>query len=167
MSSSCFTFHRCVSQIGSVQRCRRRISVASYTAPRNVSDLPMLSEMRAQQPPRSFFASRLRKYLKYRCSSSSSRAASRMPAISSRKAERNCSRASGSEDLCSCLPGRHVPVIQKRRSRSRSPLARNSSSRLLNMPTYLELRLKASPYPVMAYHWPTVSSRQSSSCCTR
>lgn len=40
MSSSCFTFHRCVSQIGSLQRWWRSISCASNTAPLNVNDLP-------------------------------------------------------------------------------------------------------------------------------
>jgi hypothetical protein len=41
-SNSCFTFHRCVSQIGSRQRWYFRMSWASNTAPRQVSDLPIL-----------------------------------------------------------------------------------------------------------------------------
>lgn len=42
MSNSCLTFQMCVSQSGSRQRWRRSLSVASYTAPRKVKDLPML-----------------------------------------------------------------------------------------------------------------------------
>lgn len=44
MSNSCFTFHRCVSHIGSLHLWYLRISCASYTAPRNVNDFPILFE---------------------------------------------------------------------------------------------------------------------------
>lgn len=40
MSNSCFTFHRCVSQMGSLHRWCRSISCASKTAPLNVNDFP-------------------------------------------------------------------------------------------------------------------------------
>ncbi len=42
MSSSCLTFHKCVSQIGSLQRWVLSNSLASKTVPLNVKDLPML-----------------------------------------------------------------------------------------------------------------------------
>nr|QGW50662.1 ionotropic receptor 20 [Propsilocerus akamusi] len=153
--------------MGSRQRWFFNCSVASKTAPRNVKDLPIDREIRAQHPPRSDFANRARKYLKYKCSKSNKSAANRIPAISNKKADKNCSKANGSDDLCSCLPGLHVPVIQYRLNRSKSPLALNSKSRLLNISTYLEFLLKANPYPVIAYHCPTVNKRQSSSCCTK
>lgn len=41
-SSSLRIFHRCESHTGSLQRWRRRISWALYTAPWNVRDWPML-----------------------------------------------------------------------------------------------------------------------------
>ena len=48
-------------------------------------------------------------------------AARAMPHMSRRKAERNCSGASGSLAFFSSFFGLHVPVSQKRRSLSRSP----------------------------------------------
>lgn len=45
-----------------------------------------------------------------------------MPDKSNRKADRNCSVASGSENWRSSLYGLQTPVNQKRRSRSTSPL---------------------------------------------
>lgn len=72
----------------------------------------MEREIRAQQPPRSVFAKCLRTYLKYKCSRRSNKAASNIPAINKRNADKNCSRAKGSEVLCSCLPGLQDPVIQ-------------------------------------------------------
>ena len=45
-----------------------------------------------------------------------------MPQASSTKAERNCSGASGSDAFFSSFRGLHVPVSQKRRRRSRSPV---------------------------------------------
>lgn len=91
--------------------------------------------MRAQHPPWSVLARRFRTYLKYICSRAKRTAANRMPDISSRKADKNCSRARGSLDLCSCFPGLHVPVIQYRRNLSRSPAIRipASSSTLYNI----------------------------------
>lgn len=80
--------------------------------------------MRAQHPPWSVLARRFRTYLKYICSRANKTAANRMPDMSSRKADKNCSRARGSLDLCSCFPGLHVPVIQYRRNLSRSPVIR-------------------------------------------
>lgn len=74
-----------------------------------------------------------------------------MPAISSKNADKNCSNANGSDDLCSCLPGLHEPVIQYRRKRSKSPFDRISSSCRLNMFTYFEFRLNARPYPWKRY----------------
>lgn len=88
--------------------------------------------MRAQHPPRSVLARCFRTYLKYTCSRAKRTAANSMPDISSRKADKNCSRARGSLDLCSCFPGLHVPVIQYRRSLSRSPAKSTPSLSFLN-----------------------------------
>lgn len=60
--------------------------------------------IKAQHPPRSDFARCFRTYLKYKCSRKRRRAANSIPAIKSRKADKNCSNANGSELLCSCLP---------------------------------------------------------------
>ena len=42
MSNSCFTFHKWVSHIGSLQRCVFSNSLASKAAPRKVKDFPTL-----------------------------------------------------------------------------------------------------------------------------
>lgn len=112
MSRSRLTFQRWVSHIGSLHRWFFRKSWASKTAPRNVRLFPMDRLIKAQQPPLSVLARCFLTYLKYKCSSKRSKAAKRMPAIKSKKADKNCSRARGSELLCSCFPGLHVPVIQ-------------------------------------------------------
>lgn len=107
--------------------------------------VPIDNDTSAQHPPRSDLAKRFRKYLKYRCSSNNNSAASIMPAISSRKADKNCFSANGSDVLCSCFPGRHCPDIQYRLNRSRSPFERSSNNCRLNILRYLEFLLKPKP----------------------
>lgn len=111
-SNSLLTFHKWVSHIGSLHLWFLRKSWASYTAPRKVKLFPIERLISAQQPPLSVFARCFLTYLKYRYSKKSKSAAKSMPAIKRRNADRNCSRAKGSELLCSCFPGLQVPVIQ-------------------------------------------------------
>lgn len=108
MSNSCFTFQRWVSQMGSLHLWCFRISCASKTAPLKVRLFPIDKLTSAQQPPLSDFARRFRMYLKYMCSMKRSKVAKRIPAISRRNADKNCSRARGSELLCSCFPANSI-----------------------------------------------------------
>ena len=60
-------------------------------------------------------------------------AAKKMPQRSRIKAEMNCSGANGSEAFFSSFFGLHVPVSQKRRRRSRSPIEKEEKKEKMAM----------------------------------
>ena len=78
--------------------------------------------IRAQQPALSVLWTLFLIYLKYTCSRLHNPAARRTPHINKKKADKNCSGASGSLDLFSSFFGLQVPVNQNLLSLSRSPV---------------------------------------------
>lgn len=87
----------------------------------------LISRQHPQQQGFFFFLYiRFLAYLKYPDSNPSNANAIRIPNINKTKADKNCSIAKGSLDLCWCFPGLHDPVIQYLLNLSKSPTKRTT-----------------------------------------